>query len=140
MVKVVDGRLENGLESSARCISSLVSALTSFIGILIADPGTWFPCTPRRSHCHHPEVWVLKHQPSGGSPVCLHLAVISPDGCARPCFVLMVSSFTFYPDEQQKVEQLPASHPAGEPEAVQQGAAGGDGAEPFAEAHPARCI
>lgn len=70
------GRLENG--SGASAASALLchcSALTSFIGIEIADPGTGFLCTSYRSPCDHPETLFLKPQPGGGSPACLDLVL-----------------------------------------------------------------
>lgn len=117
------------------------SALISFIGIIVADRGAGFPCTPSRSPCHCPETCFLKLSlVVAFLPTCIwccQIGTFVPDGCAWPHFVLTVSSVPFYPDEQQKVEQFPPSHPAGEQEAVQQGPAGGDGAEPLAEADPA---
>lgn len=130
--------------SAASALPCQRPALASFIGIIMADPGTAFPCTPNRSPCHCPETWFLQLSlvvpflpawiwrcPTG---------TILPDDCARPCFVLTDSSVPFCPDEQQKVEQFPPGHPAGEQEAVQQGPAGGDGAEPLAAADPARGV
>lgn len=100
-----------------------------------------FPCTPSRSPYHCPKTWLLKLS-------LVWLSCLPGSGAARPAlFSLMVvpglalfsvSSIPFHPDEQQKVEQFPPGHPAGEQEAVQQGPAGGDGAEPIAEADPAR--
>lgn len=130
--------------SAASALPCQSSALTSFIGIIMADPGTGFPCTPSGSPCDCPETWFLKLSLVVALlPAwvwCCQTGTILPDDCARPCFVLMVSSFPFYPDEQQKVEQFPPSHPPGEQEVVQQGPAGGDGAEPLTEADPARGV
>lgn len=124
--------------SAASALPCQSSALPSFIGIIMSDRG--FSCTPRRSACHCSETWLLKLSlvvasclPGSGAT---KLALSSL--MAVPGLALYSSFLPFYPDEQQKVQQFPPSHPAGEQEAVQQGPAGGDGAEPVAEADPAR--
>ena len=72
--------MENKPEGSAGCISSLCSALPVFwpdliIGMVIADPGTCFPCTPCQLFLGHPVTRFLKLQPGDDSPVCLDLVL-----------------------------------------------------------------